>query len=94
MRRRGSTQAAAAAAGVGGGHGSKDGDDAATRKRRYLNGRITKLHNVRAEPIREAKVVGYLTATKEARTLSLGRGLGLICAASCSYSVLLYTGCD
>lgn len=34
--------------------------------KRYLNGRITKLHNVRAEPIREAKVVGYLVATKEA----------------------------
>ncbi|CAM9793968.1 unnamed protein product, partial [Ectocarpus fasciculatus] len=44
-------------------------DDDATPKR-YLNGRITKLHNVRAEPIREAKVVGYLIATKEVEVLA------------------------
>lgn len=31
----------------------------------YLNGRITKLHLVRAEPIEDAAVVGYLVATKE-----------------------------
>ncbi|CAN0079544.1 unnamed protein product [Pylaiella littoralis] len=47
------------------GDGDSDDDGDAPHKR-YLNGRITKLHNVRAEPIRDAKVVGYLIATKEA----------------------------
>lgn len=62
--RRRSSQAGAA----GGGDG--DNNDDATPKR-YLNGRITKLHNVRAEPIREAKVVGYLLATKEVSRFSV-----------------------
>lgn len=65
--RRRSSQAGATT-NVGGGDG--DNDDDATPKR-YLNGRITKLHNVRAEPIREAKVVGYLIATKEASRFSI-----------------------
>lgn len=68
-RSRGSSQMGAAAAGRGrhegdSGDGNDDDDDAPPK--RYLNGRITKLHNVRAEPIRDAKVVGYLIATKEA----------------------------
>ncbi|CBJ26985.1 Heat shock protein 40 like protein/ DnaJ domain containing protein [Ectocarpus siliculosus] len=65
-QRRRSSQAGATT-NVGGGDG--DNDDDATPKR-YLNGRITKLHNVRAEPIREAKVVGYLIATKEVEVLA------------------------
>lgn len=61
--------AAAAAAGRGrhgGGGGDGDDEDGDAPPKRYLNGRITKLHNVRAEPIRDAQVVGYLIATKEA----------------------------
>lgn len=43
---------------------TETGDEGSSAKR-YLNGRITKLHNVRAEPIKDAAVVGYLVATKE-----------------------------
>ncbi|CAM9130757.1 unnamed protein product [Scytosiphon promiscuus] len=49
-----------------------DEDAKVDTPKRYLNGRITKLHNVRAEPIREAKVVGYLVATKEAMLAEVG----------------------
>lgn len=67
--RRGSSQAGASAAASATRRGrheldDDESDDEAPPKR-YLNGRITKLHNVRAEPIRDAKVVGYLVATKE-----------------------------
>lgn len=31
----------------------------------WLNGSATKLHNVRAEPIKEAAVVGHLVADKQ-----------------------------
>lgn len=69
--RRGSSQAGATAAAAStarrGRHELEDDDDSDDEAppKRYLNGRITKLHNVRAEPIRDAKVVGYLVATKE-----------------------------
>lgn len=65
MSRRGSTRAGVSPA-TDAGDGSSGGDTANAPPKRYLNGRITKLHNVRAEPIRDAKVVGYLIATKEA----------------------------
>lgn len=65
-RRRGSSGSelggAAAAATVGGVRvGGGDGVAAAWR----LNGRITELHSVRAEPIRDAAVVGFLTPNLE-----------------------------
>ncbi|CAN0028273.1 unnamed protein product, partial [Sphacelaria rigidula] len=44
---------------------SRDGGDVGEAPKSYLNGRITKLHRVRAEPIKDAAVVGYLVATKE-----------------------------
>ncbi|CAN0409493.1 unnamed protein product, partial [Ectocarpus sp. 12 AP-2014] len=76
-RRRSSTGGAAAQrrgisqAGATTNVGGRDGDyDYDATPKRYLNGRITKLHNVRAEPIREAKVVGYLVATKEVEVLA------------------------
>lgn len=47
------------------GVGDEDEDGVGGVPRRFLNGKITKLHNVRAEPIRDAVVVGYLVATKE-----------------------------
>lgn len=50
-----------------GGHvGIQNTEGARTEPKQYLNGGITKLHNVRAEPIRDSKVVGFLVATKEA----------------------------
>ena len=68
--RRGSSHAGAATGGRSqngsDGGGDADAGDGDAPPKRYLNGRITKLHNVRAEPIRDAKVVGYLIATKEA----------------------------
>lgn len=64
-RRRGSSGAAGRRRHEGETDDRDDGDSDAPPKR-YLNGRITKLHNVRAEPIRDAKVVGYLVATKQA----------------------------
>eukprot|EP00903_Cladosiphon_okamuranus_P014500 g13450.t1 len=78
-RRRSSTEGAkqrrrsSAAAGRGrhgGDSGDGDNGDGEVSPKRYLNGRITKLHNVRAEPIRDAKVVGYLIATKEVQVLA------------------------
>eukprot|EP00752_Nemacystus_decipiens_P007825 g6990.t1 len=72
-QRRESSHTGTTAAGRGrhgGDHGDGDDEDGAAPPKRYLNGRITKLHNVRAEPIRDAKVVGYLIATKEVQVLA------------------------